>query len=45
MAFHRLDIGLLLEGAGAQQFAVLAFGEHLAGQVLMVVTPAAIEGL
>ena len=44
-AFDRLDVGLLFEGAGAQQFAVLAAGQHLLAEVAMLVAAAGVEGL
>ena len=45
MAFHRLHVGLLAQGAGAQQLAALAAGQHLLGQSTVVFAPAAVEGL
>ena len=42
VAFHGLDVGLLLQGAGPQRFAVLAFGQHLAPHLLVFLPPAGI---
>ena len=44
MAFDRLDVGLLFEGAGAQQFAVLAAGQNLLAQLLVFLPAARIQG-
>ena len=42
VAFHGLDVGLLLQGARPQRFAVLAFGQHLAPHLLVFLPPAGI---
>ena len=44
MPFDGLHVGLLLEGAGAQQLAALAAGQHLFPQLLVLVAPAGVEG-
>ena len=45
VALHRLDVLLLPQGARAQQFAVLAAGQHLLAEVAMLVAAAGVEGL
>ena len=45
MALHRLDVLLLAQGAGPQQLAALAPGQHLIAEPSVLITPAGVQGL